>query len=110
MPKKRKTREQKILAQEKRQAVQETAPSIVSSQKNDRQPTSTQTLMQGATFSLPAITPDNQSNQRKTKQSVTTIAIATEEYSYLGTDLLKTAIVTGAIAITEIIIRFLFRG
>jgi hypothetical protein len=103
MPKKRKTKEQKILAGQKTQTVHRPVLSNISIPENKPQ----QTLTGRETFSLPSM-PTDKSTARKT--SATTITILTDEYKYLSVDLLKTAIVTCAIAITEIIIHVLFRG
>ena len=104
MPKKRKTKEQKIIAEHRQWAVHETAPSGVSSQNHASQ----ETASQGTTFSLASIKTDKPTSQKSSQ--TTAVTIATDEYKYLPIDLSKTAIVTGAIVITEIIVRIVFRG
>ena len=111
MPKKRKTRKQKVLIDQKRQTVYQT-PAVIISQKEETPQSSQATAMSEVTFSLSqtAAVKDSSQMQTKPKALTKTVVVSTEGYGYLGIDLLKTAIVTGAIAITEIIIRILFRG
>ncbi|HVA96618.1 MAG TPA: hypothetical protein VND99_03105 [Candidatus Acidoferrales bacterium] len=110
MPKKRKTRKQKIHIDQKKQVVHEQAPSVAVSQKKKTPSTEQQSPMPGVTFSLSASNAPKQTASIISKPRSSAVAISTEEYGYLGIDLMKTAIVTGAIVITEIIIRILFRG
>ncbi|HEX8931900.1 MAG TPA: hypothetical protein VF810_01970 [Patescibacteria group bacterium] len=80
MPKKKKTREQKILADHRRET---------------------------ATASLYSIVPNSLTYQSKNPEPVKkTVAINTSAYSYLQTDLTKTALLTIAIIAIELIIRF----
>jgi len=109
MPKKRKTRKQKILLDTKRHMVSET-PSVSSSQKKETPQKKQNTIMPGATFSLSTVATDKLSSPKKTSTNTSSVIISTQEYTYLGNDMIKTAIVTGAIVIAEIVIRFLFRG
>ena len=94
MPKKRKTREQKISSEHKKETVHQTVSSH---------------LLSEATFSLSSL-PTEKPIIKKTVSRPTVIAVETDEYTYLRTDLLKTAIITCAIAITEIVVKILFRG
>lgn len=98
MPKKRKTRKQKLLLNTKRNVVNETS----SAEQN--------TAMLDATFSLSALPTDQLATPKKTSNNSSSVTISTQEYTYLGNDMLKTTIVTGAIIITELAIRFLFKG
>jgi len=94
MPKKRKTREQKILSEHKKETVHQTVSSHLSSE---------------ATFSLSSVSTERPII-KKTVSQPTVIAVQTDEYKYLRTDLLKTTIITCAIVITEIVVKVLFRG
>jgi hypothetical protein len=109
MPKKRKTKKEKLQKDHKRQVVHQAQPSVISSEQLGKH-TDQQIPTQGMTFSIPTSNTEVQSAPRKTKPTQTTTVISTEEYGYLGVDLLKTAIVTCAVVITEVIIRILFRG
>ena len=102
MPKKRKTREQKILTEHKRQTVNQPVLSNVSIQKDNSQ----QVNSRGATFSFSPVL----AGKITPRKAEPTITISTNEYSYLSIDLLKTALVTCAIVIAEIVIRMVFRG
>jgi hypothetical protein len=108
MPKKRKTRKEKILTDQKKQVVHVTPSAVVSSEKNENHQSDNQTPAQGMTFTLSTANTEVQTSPKKTKPAAA--VISTEEYGYLGVDLLKTAIVTSAVVITEIVIRILFRG
>jgi hypothetical protein len=92
MPKKRKTLQHKILADQKR-----SVPS--SSQITAEQ----EQAMPGVTFSLPT---SHGAVQKVTKPYQEAITIATSEYGYLANDLMRTALLTVAIVITELLIRF----
>ena len=94
MPKKRKTREQKILSEHRKETVHQTVSSHLSSE---------------ATFSLSSLSTAKPVIKKVVPQP-TVVAVATDEYSYLRIDLLKTTIITCAIVITEIVIKILFRG
>jgi hypothetical protein len=108
MPKKRKTRKEKILTDQKKQVIHEAAPSVISSEKKESHQIDPQTPVQGITFSFSHENTEVQPAPKKIKPAVA--VISTEEYGYLSVDLLKTAIVTSAVVITEIVIRILFRG
>jgi hypothetical protein len=110
MPKKRKTRKAKILTDRKKQVIHETPVSVISSEKKGARQANQQVPMQGMTFSLSTTNTEGQPASRKTQPVAKTTVISTDEYGYLGIDLLKTAIVTAAIVVTEIVIRILFRG
>jgi hypothetical protein len=94
MPKKRKTREQKILTGQREQTVHQTSSSHLSSQ---------------ATFSLSSLASDKPLT-KNTVSKPTAVVVETNEYNYLATDLQKTAFVTCAIVVAEIVIKILFRG
>ena len=94
MPKKRKTREQKIHSEHKKETVHQTVSSHLSSE---------------ATFSLSSLSTEKPII-KKTLTQPTVIAVETDGYNYLQTDLLKTTIITCAIVITEIVVKILFRG
>ncbi|SRR6266568_632666 len=107
MPKKRKTRKEKILLDNKRQVVQEPAPSVVSSSKKQT-PRTEQETEKIETFSLPTAMDKIHTAPEKAKQSIQSITISTNEYGYLATDLMKTALLTGAIVFAELLIRLFF--
>jgi len=101
MPKKRKTRQQKKVTDLKRQdghqvtSSRESSPSLSPVSAHD-----------SITFSLPTTS----TAKREMPGKTAAVAITTNEYGYLKNDLLKTAFLTIAISITELIIRFMFRG
>ncbi len=108
MPKKRKTRKDKILTEQKRQVVQ-TITSMESSQKETTPLTQQSATQQGLTFSLP--TNYKQSNTKKeTVSPIKTVAISTADYGYLGKDLIKTTLISSAVILAELLIKIWFRG
>ena len=109
MPKKRKTRKEKLLHDKKKLAVHEIAPSEVTSTKSQT-PAAHQEAATSGTFSLPVVTEKPQSTPDKIKQTTPTVSISTGEYGYLGTDLMRTALLTGAIVFAELLIRLFVKG
>ncbi len=109
MPKKRKTKKQKILLDNKRQVVQEPAPSVVSSSKNET-PQTEQETEKTETFSLPIVMDKTHTIPEKAKQSPLAVTISTNEYGYLATDLMKTTLLTGAIVFAELLIKLFVKG
>jgi hypothetical protein len=109
MPKKRKTRNQKISSEKKRQIDHETVVSVDSSSSKTTQSTQQETATQEVTFSLPTNYHATQTTQKEKKitSSVTT-SISTSEYGYLGKDLMRTALLSGAIVIAELLIRLFY--
>ena len=99
MPKKRKTLKQKIQTEQKQHTVSETSVPTVSTQHNTQvvQDVPTQT-----TFSLPT---EHLATKTIKKPLQETITVATVEYDYLGKDLVKTALLTGAIVLAELVIK-----
>ena len=108
MPKKRRTRKQKILVDQKKHMVHEPEPVDTSSQKVESQTAAQNTATPDITFSLPTTTSTKQPTPRAAKPAVQTVSVLTTEYGYLGKDLVKTALLTGAIIIAELLIRFLY--
>jgi len=106
MPKKRKTRQQKILTEQKRQVIHKDEPSVISSSQNSHQEQAAPTL----TFSLPSSHENKPAPQRAVKPHNEAITISTGEYGYLANDLMRTALLTGAIVLTELLVKILFRG
>jgi|SRR6185437_887913 len=102
MPKKRKTRKEKITHEQKRQRVHDSTSSIVSSTQTSTQqePQSTSSSM---TFSLPDIK-QKSPEVIKAKHSQP-VNISTNEYGYLSNDLTRTALLTGAIVFAELFIK-----
>ena len=111
MPKKRKTRQEKIQIDNKKHVNNEVITSSSSSQnihtaEKPARDTSASTPM---TFSLPVSHTEIQEIAHSTKiQKNLSVSIATEEYGYLKGDLLKTALLTGAIVFAELLIRLFF--
>lgn len=111
MPKKKRTRKQKIQTDQRH-----IHPSVMASnepsQRGDspsKQQKHENTTTSGVSFSLPASYANKHVSQKATPSSQpTTIAIATNEYDYLGKDLKKTLLLTIIIAIAEFLIRFFY--
>lgn len=101
MPKKRKTRKQKISLEQKRQEVHETVSPVDSST-----PSSHQTIATTEAFSLP--TNYHQSTQKERTTVAQPTTISTGEYGYLGKDLMKSAVLSGSIVIAELLIRLFY--
>jgi|ERR1700722_3848171 len=109
MPKKRKTRKEKILTGQKKQVVQNITPSIELSQRDSTPRTQQSTMSQEMTFSLP--THYKHSNEkRETVSPAKTVAISTADYSYLGKDLIRTTLISSAVILAELLIKIWFRG
>jgi len=106
MPKKKKTLKQKLKTEQRRQF-----PSIDSSlQDHSVAEDAVSPDLKEQTFSLPhSYTGNTVKTTRKvisTPMQATTIA--TNEYKYLGRDLLKTLFLTSSIIIVELVLRFIF--
>ena len=111
MPKKRKTRKEKILNDKKSRVVPESTSPIASSPQNETQQQKQEPVSAGMTFSLPQIKNETSKVPQKTKQSSGTITVSTSDYGYLSNDLMRTALLTGAIVFAELIIKlFIVRG
>jgi hypothetical protein len=108
MPKKRKTRNQKISSEQKRQIVHETVLSVDSSSNKTTQSIQQETANQGMTFSLPTNYHSTQTVQKEKKTTSAVTSISTSEYGYLGKDLMRTALLSGAIVIAELLIRLFY--
>ena len=107
MPKKRKTRKEKVLNEQKRQVVQNITPSMEVSQRSTTPLAQQSTPAQGMTFSLPSSY--NRSNAKKEIVSpVKTTIISTADYGYLGKDLIRTTLISGAIVLAELLIRLFY--
>jgi hypothetical protein len=104
MPKKRKTLQNKILADQKRQMIHKTESSVISSSQTTVEQNQTKP---GVTFSLPT---SQGAVQKAVKPQHEAITITTGEYGYLTNDLMRTALLTGAIVLTELLVKILFRG
>ena|SRR5581483_2719391 len=105
MPKKRKTRKQKILSEQKRVTVHEVTPATESHSVTTSGHHET-AAVQGTTFSLP--TNYTQTHKTQEKKSSASVAISTNDYGYLGNDLIRTALLSGAIVIAELLIRLVY--
>jgi len=99
MPKKRKTRQQKISTDQRRSEV---SLSPISAPQEQASPS--------VTFSLPASQKDKPVVQKAIQPQRETVTISIGEYGYLANDLMRTALLTGAIVLTELLIKILFRG
>jgi hypothetical protein len=103
MPKKRKTKKDKILLDHKKQVVHKDVNIVISSPvKETRQK---QESSSSLTFSLPT---DQHKPSEKlviNKPSSQTITVAQSEYTYLSNDLMRTALLTCAIFFTELFIK-----
>jgi hypothetical protein len=109
MPKKRNTRKHKISIEQKRHAVHEASTSSVVSTSVTAQTNQQAKVPSGMTFSLPTNLQRANGTTKKPAITVTT-AISTENYGYLTNDLLRTAILSGAIVIAELLIKIFFRA
>jgi hypothetical protein len=107
MPKKRKTKKQKILHDNKRQTVPEVVSPLPSSSQKETQESAQQTVTP-ATFSLPVASEKPHTAPEKAKTTTPAVTVSTTEYGYLSTDLMKTALLTGAIVFAELLIRLFF--
>jgi len=107
MPKKRKTRKQKISVEQKRHTVQNTIESTESTQTIVAHTSQQNREVQGVTFSLPNTIQTNLKNTIKPSNHTIKI-ISTSEYGYLANDLTRTALLCIAIVITEILIRLFY--
>jgi hypothetical protein len=107
MPKKRKTLKQKINKDLKRHVGPEITPPALSTPMQVTQVIKQETITTG-TFTLPTLTDKQSSLSNSAKQGIEAVTVSTSEYGYLPTDLLRTAVISGAIIITEIFIRFFF--
>lgn len=112
MPKKKRTRKQKIQADQKRQ-VSYHKTSEPSSQKAPSPSIPTNAPAeesQPVSFSLPTSLNNTPSTNTKlhTTSEVTNV-ITTSEYTYLRKDLVKTALLTGTIVFVELLIKLLFK-
>lgn len=105
MPKKRKTRKQKLLTTQKKQEAHIIESGAALSQQEEPKLASPET---GITFSLPAVPGIKSPSRKKSEPARQTVTIETTEYAYLGKDLLKTAIVTGIIVLVELLIRMFY--
>ena len=110
MPKKRKTRKQKILNEQKRQVVHETLPSVELSEKQAAPLAQQPITTQGLTFSLPTNYNTAHSVQKEKKPVAASVVISTNEYGYIGKDLMRTALLSAAIVLAEMLIKMWFRG
>jgi len=108
MPKKRKTRKQKISIDQKRQVVDEVSPFNESSPNNSTPLTQQEAVPQGMTFSLPTHFHPNQTIQKGRKITSESVVISTTDYGYLANDLIKTALLSVTIVIAEILIRLFY--
>ena len=104
MPKKRKTRKEKIVTDQKRQVVHQNESSIIPSSKNETHGTGEN--IQTVTFSLPTV----QEKKPATKPASQAVTISTNEYGYLTTDLMRTALLTISIVLAELVIKVVFKG
>jgi hypothetical protein len=112
MPKKKKTRKQKMQTDQRRQMTQQLSPSQASVQTPvhaDNEPQEA-TESHAGTFSLPkSFTFTSAKKTQAVAAPQQRTAIITNEYHYIGTDLLKTVLLTASIIIAELVIRFAFK-
>jgi hypothetical protein len=106
MPKRRKTRKDKMLLDQKRQTVHESTPSVVSSPQTETHQQKEESVATGSmTFSLPETQHKTSEVAQKPKAVTETITVSTNEYGYLSNDLMRTALLTGAIVFAELVIK-----
>ena len=105
MPKKKRTRKQKIQT-DQRQVDHEVIVRDKQSQPTNPTSTKQQNAVPGISFSLPTSYANKKVSAPLTQP--TTVAISTNEYTYLGKDLLKTGVLTSVIVIVECLIRFVY--
>jgi hypothetical protein len=86
MPKKKKTREQKMRSDHRRE------------------------VSNTALYSFTAKTPERQAKPVVSSPKTTTHTISTTSYNYLSSDLRKTALFTGGVILLELIISFFVKG
>jgi hypothetical protein len=104
MPKTRKTRKQKIQHDQKKPAVHDMTPSEVSSSRSQAHQTE-QTPVATETYSLPTNETKTPTATVKAKETPLKVTVSTTEYGYLSNDLMRTALLTGAIVFAELVIR-----
>ena len=106
MPKKKKTREQKIQADMRRQSPVSKPQVRVSDQQKQTTPTEVTPQIQQATFSLSKeYTPRHHPGTPKDLVQESQ-AIHTNSYKYLAPDLIKTVFLTSSIIVAELLIKF----
>jgi hypothetical protein len=88
MPKKKKTRKQKMQSDQRRQTITISAQPIPNHEKIERE------------------TPSPTTTVAPTAKPIVRHAILTGEYQYLSGDLLKTAVLTCSIVLAELLIHF----
>ena len=104
MPKKRKTRKEKILLDHKKQATSVEVKPVKSSAINAA-PKQTEEVPNGMTFTLPTAQHKPVEKQTASKPSSQTITVSKNEYTYLSNDLMRTALLTCAIVFAELFIK-----
>ena|SRR5579872_954327 len=103
MPKKRKTRKEKILLDHRKQALHEDVMTVTTSTVNETQ--QAQVPASGMTFSIPT-TQSKPSEKSVTSKPVSqAITVTQSEYAYLSNDLMRTALLTCAIIFAELFIK-----
>jgi hypothetical protein len=106
MPKKRKTRKEKKLLDQKKQTVHESTPPVESSPQGQSNQLKQESVATGMmTFSLPETHRKTSEAPVKTKPVAQTITVSQNEYGYLSNDLMRTALLTGAIVFAELVIK-----
>ena len=104
MPKTRKTRKQKMQHDQKKVTVHDMTPSGISSPKTET-PVTKQTSESTGTYSLPTAETKPQTTTTKAKDITPVVTVSSSEYGYLSNDLMRTALLTGAIVFAELLIR-----
>jgi len=104
MPKKRKTKKEKMVLDHKRQAVHESVNTVTSSAMDETP--QRQESQSSMTFTLPATQHKSTEKPVITKPSSQTITVTHNEYAYLSNDLMRTALLTCAIIFAELFIKF----
>ncbi len=108
MPKKRKTRKQKISSEKKQSLVPKSTQFTGSSDSASTQVAQKESAGEGMMFSLPTNYRATHPDQKEKKPIVVTASISTSEYGYLGKDLMRTALLSGAIIVAELLIRLFY--
>ena len=104
MPKTRKTRKQKMQRDQKRPTVHDMTPPEVSSSRTQTHQAE-QTPVATETYSLSTNETKTPTVTAKAKETASKVTVSTTEYGYLSNDLMRTALLTGAIVLAELVIR-----
>ncbi len=106
MPKKKRTRKQKIQTSQ-RHVDHDVAVTNEPLQQDNQESPRQENAVSGVSFSLPTSYTHKKQPSTIPTTHTTTATITTNDYGYLRKDLLKTGLLTVAIVVTECLIRFL---